>query len=194
MGAAKRINDALLGLKLPDLKDQYSSHEATQAEPVTDEFKAYVGSAESYSAEAGSVSVENSKAKSVWTPSLEKLGGTPSEIYSFRTSSSFAKCMRTGHWDKLMDERYVQMRFLWELQNYFLSMLPVEGISPDRHEANILCLLSFPAVEIVIVDVEEDSRTSSTKTGDESNPCLYASSKWWWGGFNRGYGVSLRER
>lgn len=57
------------------------------------------------------------------------------------------------------------MRFLWELQNYFMNRLPSDGVPPERHEAMILCLLSFPAVDCKIYGVEDVCETRSTNIG-----------------------------
>lgn len=103
-------------------------------------------------------------ADSVWKPSLDGGGGSGLESFSFRTSDSFANCMRGDDWDVLMGERYIQMRLLWEPKNYLLNMLPAEGISPERPEAIILCLLSFPAIQCTIVEVEEDTHVKSVNS------------------------------
>lgn len=108
--------------------------------------------------------------QSVWTPSLKEAGRSPTEQFSFRSSASFSCILfglYRGDWKWRMDKRYVQMRLLWELQSYFLNRLPSEGISPDRHEAIILCLLSFPVIECHVIQEEaEDSELSVIDTGE----------------------------
>ncbi len=46
------------------------------------------------------------------------------------------------------EKRYVQMRLMWELQNYFRQIAATEGVGPDRAEAIILCILSFPGLQV----------------------------------------------
>lgn len=61
-----------------------------------------------------------------------------------------------------MRDRHIQMRLLWELQSHFLDLLPEEGVSPERHEAIILCLISFPVVNFTVRENENCVLSSVT--------------------------------
>lgn len=90
---------------------------------------------------------------SVWSPSLSEEKGTGRRgLFSLRASESFSRCMRREAWYKDLGDRHVQTRLLWELQSYFQGMIPVEGLSPERHEAILLCLLSFPAIDFTVIE------------------------------------------
>lgn len=105
-------------------------------------------------------------AESVWKPCLYKDGRNRVRTFSFRASNSLARCMKANDWGELLGGRYIQMRLLWELQSYFLYALPEEGISPERHEAIVLCLLSFPDLQCTKYQAEENTEFSSVNTGD----------------------------
>lgn len=109
--------------------------------------------------------VENNPnvSESVGTPSLRQIGSEMHTCFAFRASDAFARCMQRKDWEEAMGERYVQIRLLWELQNYFLNLLPEEGISPDHQEAIILCLLTFPAV-ICRAEENEENEASCINT------------------------------
>lgn len=42
------------------------------------------------------------------------------------------------------------MRLLLELQNYFRSLIPSTGASPESPESVILCFLSFPEISLQV--------------------------------------------
>lgn len=84
-----------------------------------------------------------SENSTVWTPKIPI-----SEVFKFRTSESLSQCVHPWMLNAKIGHRYGQMRLLWELQNHFHRSLPEEGVSPESPVAMILCILSFPAVEV----------------------------------------------
>lgn len=107
-----------------------------------------------------------SSPESVWSPSLPQAEVERSEPHSFRASSSFARCLPGNDWNGLLEYRDVQMRLLWEIQNYFHGLIPETGLSPESHEAMILCLLSFPVVEFMSIKDNEENELKTKNTSD----------------------------
>lgn len=77
--------------------------------------------------------------------------------------------MGSEDWLWRLYSRDIQKRLLWELQNYFLGLLPEEGISPERREAMILCILCFPAIDMAACQDEADSALDVQNTSDGIN-------------------------
>lgn len=70
--------------------------------------------------------------------------------------------MHRNDWKTVICDRYVQTSLLWELQKYFLNLLPDAGVSPDCHEAIILCILSFPDINCEIDENLDCAMTSGS--------------------------------
>lgn len=108
--------------------------------------------------------------ESIWSPELrEDAEKNRQDQFAFRASDSFSRCLGKQNWCIRANDRHVQMRLLWELQNYFQSVIPEEGLSPERHEAIILCLLSFPAIEFVVGEDRIDCGLTVDNTADGVN-------------------------
>lgn len=96
--------------------------------------------------------------ESIWSPLVEGNGSETHKKFTNCASDSFTKCIRGEKWSSRVGCRLVQMRLLWELQNYFHGLIPEEGLSPERHKATILYILSFPAVEFSFLDDDSTLR------------------------------------
>lgn len=68
-----------------------------------------------------------------------------------------------------MGDKYAQMRLLWELQNYFPNLFPEKGISPERTEAIIVCLIFFPVVRF---NIEEDEVSGFSSMSSHDMVCI----------------------
>ena len=116
---------------------------------------------------------------STWNPKIdfEKLN----KSFVFRASEDLQCCLKSVESKSGLDEKYFQMRLLWELQSYFharMSRNTKNMPGPKDTESMILCILSFPSVIIKTERSRDVARNSKRRTScclqvEEGNDHLF---------------------